>query len=363
MSQTFWAREDSGTANTALNLTGDPAIEITFVASETSSGAGDGDLFLEQPAPDVIDPDTKVSINGVEYEFVFELIGTLPTTNPNGANQVPDQFEGSDAYVVTVQDYPTAGDTTRFSFLPDEQATQAEMDAFGNGRINLQGLDETPDPMAVCFAQGTRIRTPGGEVCIEDLSVGDLVETRDAGPQPIKWLSRTEFRWPGAPDSQKPILIQPDALGAGRPQHRLVVSPQHCLLVNARDVLPEAKNADRLVPAKALVNLAGIRSMAGKRSVTYFHLMLERHSILFSESVESESFYPGPMAMAMLTATQRDQIHALYPTLRDDPEGGYGPRVCESLNHRRAQILVAQLDIARRKTAAQGTANPAMEHS
>ncbi|MFY0691006.1 MAG: Hint domain-containing protein [Paracoccaceae bacterium] len=363
MSQTFWAREDSGTANNpALNLTGAPSVEFTFVASETSPGAGNGDLFLEQPAPGVIDPDTKVEIGGIEYEFVFELVGTMPTLNRDGAGQVPDQFEGSTVYTITVQDYPSVGETTRFAFLPDEEATQAEMDAFGNGRISVQGLDETPDPMAVCFAQGTRIRTPDGEVAIEDLRIGDLVETRDAGPQPILWLSRTQFHWPGAPDSQKPILIAPDALGPGKPRDRLVVSPQHGVLVEAAAVSGKdtAGNRDtrRLVPAKALVQRPGIRRMAGKRAVTYFHLMLERHAILFSEGVETESFYPGPMAMAMLTEAQRAQIEKLVPALRDDPDAGYGPRAYQSLGNRQAQILMAQLDLARRKGVQAGAAQP-----
>ncbi|MDP2606567.1 MAG: hypothetical protein Q8S00_28850, partial [Deltaproteobacteria bacterium] len=54
MSQTFWARTDSNSANNpALNLTGDPATQITFVPSGSN-----GDIFLEYNggAPD---PDTQ----------------------------------------------------------------------------------------------------------------------------------------------------------------------------------------------------------------------------------------------------------------------------------------------------------------
>lgn len=136
----YWTRTDSNSANNpALNSTGAASIQIEFVTSGTN-----GDLILEQPAPGTVDPDTQVMINGAAYDFVFELSGTMPTTNNNGANQVPDQYKGSDVYVITVYDYPSAGDTTRLYFFPNETATQAEMDSIGNGAIDIQNLDMTP---------------------------------------------------------------------------------------------------------------------------------------------------------------------------------------------------------------------------
>lgn len=86
MPVTFWARTDSGTANNlALNLTGDSAVEITFVPSGT-----DGDVVFDYDGR-AIDPDTQVVIDGTSYDFVFELSAILPTLNGGGANQIPDQ--------------------------------------------------------------------------------------------------------------------------------------------------------------------------------------------------------------------------------------------------------------------------------
>lgn len=39
-----------------------------------------------------------------------------------------------------------------------------------------------------CFAAGTMIRTPAGDVAIETLRVGELVMTLDGGPQPVRWI-------------------------------------------------------------------------------------------------------------------------------------------------------------------------------
>ncbi|SHL70713.1 Hint domain-containing protein [Roseovarius marisflavi] len=174
MSYTFWARTDSNNANNpALNLTGDPAQQITFVASGTN-----GDLTLDTNggAPD---PDTQVEIGGVLYDFTFELSATLPTLKRDGAGQVPDQFEGSTVYIITVQDYPSAGDTTRLTFLPNDTTTQAEMDAFGNGAIDLQNLGTEPAPDYI--VEGT-----SGNDIIDvnyqgDLE-GDLIDNGDGNP-------------------------------------------------------------------------------------------------------------------------------------------------------------------------------------
>jgi hypothetical protein len=145
MASTFWARIDSASANNpALNLTGDPAVGITFVPSGTS-----GDLILDT-AGGAIDPDTQIEIEGIVYDFTFVLSGLMPTTKNNGSQQVPDQFEGNAVYIVTVQDYPTAGETTRLAVLPDDLATQAEMDSFGNGAIDVQNVDTTSSGAVRC---------------------------------------------------------------------------------------------------------------------------------------------------------------------------------------------------------------------
>ncbi|MDA5093986.1 Hint domain-containing protein [Aliiroseovarius sp. KMU-50] len=300
---TFWARTDSNSANNpALNLTTDPALEITFVASGT-----DGDWLLEQPVDGGIDPDTQVEIDGVSYDFTFELSATLPTLKKDGAQQIPDQYEGAIVYTITVHDYPSAGETTRLTFMPDEDATQAEMDSFGSGGADLQNLDVMPDPGTICFAQGTHILTPDGEVKVEDLNEGDQVMTLDHGPQKILWISTTELNWPGDCEKSLPIKIAAGAIGPNLPKRDLVVSPQHKLLLSVSHLIG-LEQGEVLAPAKGLLSLPGIRRMQGKKSVIYYHIMLENHEILFSEGLATESFFPGEMALKMLTPSQRRDV-------------------------------------------------------
>ena len=326
MPTTYWARTDSNTANNpALNLTGDASVEITFVPFGTN-----GDILLDANGGS-FDPDTQVVIGGTAYNFTFELSATLPTLNRDGARQVPDQFQGSAIIVITVQDYPTAGETTRLTFLPNDTATQAEMDSFGNGAISLQNIDIN-GPGVICFASGTQILTPEGEKPVETLKAGDLVVTIDNGPQPIVWASASERFWPGCSPKDIPVLLKSGSLGEDVPTRDLVVSPQHKILLTPGMFGSGFGGDDALAPAKGLVELPGVRLMRGKRHVVYHHLLFKRHEIILSNRVASESFYPGSTAMKMLSAHQRKEIFALFPELGENPTEGYGPTARRALS-------------------------------
>lgn len=332
MPTTYWARTDSNTANNpALNLTGASSVEITFVPFGSN-----GDIFLDANGGS-FDPDTQVVINGTSYNFTYELTASLPTLRRDGARQVPEEFRGSDVIIVTVQDYPTAGETTRLAFLPDETATQVQMDAFGNGAISLQNIS-TAGPGVICFGEGTRLLTPDGERKVQELSQGDLVVTADHGAQPIVWASRSTRYWPGCPTDDLPVRIKAGAMAPGCPLRDLTISPQHKLLMPMRDGTGEARHRTVLAPAKGLTRLPGVRVMQGCKRITYYHILFARHEIVFSNGMASESFYPGPMGLRMLSAAQRSEIFKCLPGLK---VRCYGPAARAVLSVREAREFVA----------------------
>lgn len=149
----------------------------------------------------------------------------------------------------------------------------------------------------VCFAKGTRLRTPDGEVEVERLSVGALVETLDRGPMPILWIGR---RCVIASGPAAPVVFAAGTLGNRR---ELVVSQQHRVLMRmgAQEVL---------VAAKALVGLPGVEIRRGG-SVEYFHVLLQSHQILQAEGALVESFNPGPQAWSVLGRQARGCLAAL----------------------------------------------------
>jgi len=166
-----------------------------------------------------------------------------------------------------------------------------------------------------CFVAGTLIATPEGDRRAEDLLPGDLVMTKDEGAQPLRWVGSRVVQ---AADDFAPIHIRANTLG----QHRdLLVSPLHRVLI--KDILAELLfgEAEVLVAARDLVNDRSIRRRAGGE-VTYVHLLFDRHQVVFSEGLETESFLPGPQTASSFEADAVAEIYNIFPEL--DPETGIG---------------------------------------
>jgi len=152
---------------------------------------------------------------------------------------------------------------------------------------NAFGLDPSDLTVAsvACYAAGTSIGTPGGEVAIEALRPGDVVRTVDAagrpGTQIVRWVGRRRLDLAAHPDPDlvAPVRLRAGALGGGLPRRDLVLSPDHCLALSGC-----------LVRAYRLVNGTSIVQERDRADVEYFHLELPAHALLLAEGVAAESY-------------------------------------------------------------------------
>ncbi len=184
-----------------------------------------------------------------------------------------------------------------------------------------------------CFVAGTAIRTPRGDVPIEELRPGDLVLTRDDGPQPLRWIGRREVMATGA---FAPIRISANTFG----RHGTVcVSPLHRVLI--RDSLAELLfGADEvLVAARDLVNDRTVRPMPGGM-VNYIHILFDRHQVVLSEGLETESFLPGPQIANSFEAEMIEEIRTLFPEIDPATGRGYSPAARRARKRYEAQLLL-----------------------
>ncbi|MCA3418351.1 MAG: Hint domain-containing protein, partial [Roseomonas sp.] len=163
----------------------------------------------------------------------------------------------------------------------------------GNDWINFQNtIDGVTVTMftqgwerVVCFAEGTRIVTPGGEDVVENLRAGHMVlamRNGQAGFEPLRWVGFMDIAVPrDAVMAAKtaPILIKAGAIAPGMPARDLRVSPDHAMEIDGH-----------LIPAKHLVNGSSIIQEIWCKRVRYFHLELEAHGLLLSEGTWSESY-------------------------------------------------------------------------
>ncbi len=137
-----------------------------------------------------------------------------------------------------------------------------------------------------CFLSGTRIATEAGEVPVEEIAVGDQVVAIENGVRtlrPVRWHgSRTVVPARMSPDEARdaaPVRIRAGAFAAGIPARDLLITPEHCVLVD-----------NRLVPARMLVNGSSIVRETGLQGFTVHHVECDRHAILLSEGLTTESY-------------------------------------------------------------------------
>lgn len=197
------------------------------------------------------------------------------------------------------------------------------------------------DGGVICFTPGTRISTPEGPQLVEHLREGDWVQTRDNGAQEILWIGSR--RMTGARlfvmPHLRPVRIRAGALGIDRPEEELLVSPGHRMLLRGRAAQDLFGTPEVLVAAQDLVNGTTIAPDQSVREVTYIHILLGRHQVLWANGVETESFHPASAALSALDDSDRKRLAALLPQVHADPLT-YGAHARRSLTAPEAAILM-----------------------
>lgn len=165
------------------------------------------------------------------------------------------------------------------------------------------------DIVCVSFASGTLITLPGGaQTAIERLAPGDMVLTRDNGPQPVRWIGKATFRAIGG---FAPVVVRAGTLGN---IHDLVVSPHHRIFIYQRGPNRIGGTAEILVQAKHLVDGAQVRRREGG-FVDYLSLVFDRHEIIYAEGIPAESLMVTEATLRVLPEPLADEVRALFPGL------------------------------------------------
>jgi Ca2+-binding RTX toxin-like protein len=212
----------------------------------------------------------------------------------------------------------------------------SDNDALG-GSITLTGVvgdDLTFDNVNLaCFVRGSRILTTRGEVLVEDLTAGDMVHTMDNGVQPVLHVVSRRV---SAQAEFAPIVIRKNALGNARD---LLVSPQHRMLITGWQAEVMFGEGEVLVPAKHLINGDTIYQRRVPM-VEYYHIVFERHEIIYAEGIASESFLVSVQSVGQQEQATYDELIALFPELLTTPEQ-FNKSARRSLKQHEAKMLTA----------------------
>lgn len=290
------------------------SVQTTLVAmDDTATLFPDGSKIIDLLGNDLNSTAGTLTITHLNGQPV--VAGDIVTLNSGQQIQL-----NADGTVTVLGD----GDTELFNFTYEVASSTGQTD------VGLVTVDSVP-----CFVAGTRIRTPSGSVAVEELRPGDLVITRDEGAQPLRWIGRRQVRAEG---DFAPIRIAADTFGRHR---ELWVSPLHRVLI--RDALSELLFGERevLVAARDLVNDRSVRRIEGG-SVEYVHIMFDRHQVVYSEGLPTESFLPGPQIRNSFEAEIVTEICTLFPEIDPETGAGYSPAARRTLKRHEALVLMAQ---------------------
>ncbi|QRM35652.1 Hint domain-containing protein [Microvirga sp. VF16] len=247
----------------------------------------------------------------------------------NGTTYTVEQKDGGSATIsdnLGSDSALTLGEVTGDQFTYNS-ATYTYVGAVGNGFIastvnpknnNTEYVLFTSDSTAknttvvpqpgtstvICFLPGTQITTAQGQVPIETLKRGDLVQTADGRTVPVRWIGRqTVSTFFADPLRVLPICIKAGALAENVPSRDLYVSPDHAILID-----------DILVHASALVNGTSIvRAPAPAQTFTYYHVELADHSLLLADNVPAESFIDNVDRMAFDNWDEHEALDETAP--------------------------------------------------
>jgi Hint domain len=139
-------------------------------------------------------------------------------------------------------------------------------------------------PRAGCLLKGTKISTPSGDRPVQELQIGDEVQTL-TGRKTIKWIGYNNFTkeegraWQ---DSIMPIRVARFAIDEHTPRCDLYLSPLHCIFFN-----------DALIPVMYLINEASIAQgmPSDVSAIEYYHIDLGTHDVIYAEGALVESFF------------------------------------------------------------------------
>jgi T5SS/PEP-CTERM-associated repeat protein len=275
------ASGDPVTLDTGFFFSPTFATSGTFAGTLTASGGGTAGLpvttastvtLVSGAAPESLGIDAPTDAAYADPTDLAAEVTSLPTDATvylaDGATPVTDNELLTIAQLasLTASTTATAGESGSFGYEVSDP--------------DFASADGTATIQVACFRAGTAIATPDGEVPVESLRVGDLVQARRVGVARIAWVGhrRVDCRQHPRPWDVWPIRVQAGAFAPRRPRRDLFLSPDHAVLV-----------AGLLIPIRYLVNGRSIAQQQVE-SVLYYHVELAAHDVVLAEGLPCETY-------------------------------------------------------------------------
>ena len=251
-SSTMFAGSLLGTGSVTLQAGATLEVGGSIASGETIVFGGLGaTLLLDTPG------DVAGSVTGFVQGETIELAGIAPGSVSYNAGQLAFNLPG--------------GGTSQFALglVAGSSLQPAASDGSGGAELT-----------ALCFVAGSLIRTPGGDMPVEKLAVGDTVNLWGGGTRPITWIGVGHvLATRGRRNAATPVIVRKGALADNVPARDLYVTKGHSLFID-----------DVLIPVEFLVNHRSIVWDDRAQEVTLYHVELDRHDVMVANGAPAESY-------------------------------------------------------------------------
>lgn len=230
-------------------------------------------------------------------------------------------FSGSDGNTYTLTSFNFSGNTE--NEIPDAAFWEGSIPPAGTvltltSEINPTGGNSRDyNDFVTCFCTGTLIDTKSGPKPVEELKIADHIRCESGGHTRVRMIPNRHVCASELAQNHKlrPVKITAGALGCGLPVRDTWVSRQHRMYVSSPICKRMFGTGAALVAAIKLTDLPGIYVDEEIEDVTYWHLVLSQHEVIFANSAPSESFLLGKDAIKALTPEAREEISSIFPDL------------------------------------------------
>jgi len=138
------------------------------------------------------------------------------------------------------------------------------------------------NPLTSCFAAGTQIATPFGEVAVETLEIGQPILRADGTETAVKWVGRQAMRPAFCGLHMQPVRFKAGSLGQGLPQSDLTVTADHGMVLDGLVI-----NASALVNGDT-IDFVPYSELPDK--MTVYHIETENHDIVLANGAAAETY-------------------------------------------------------------------------
>ena len=159
-------------------------------------------------------------------------------------------------------------------------------------RICALALSNRIEPVgpAPTIAAGALVQTPAGPRPIENLRLGDMIDTAAGGPQPIRWIIKSELPALG---HLAPICLRAPYLGLSRD---ITVAQDQHVVISGVEAEYNFGEDSVLIAARQLTGLPAATVQSGHTTLPYYQILLDNHECIRLSGAWCESLFVGRLA-------------------------------------------------------------------